>query len=116
MVKDSKHKTRAIAAGGKEISLNRSRAAFTLVSSIQDEVHRFAITYHHASHGKSVIRSSLTEIEGIGPARARELLKHFKTISAVYEASVEELCTVKGMNRKAAENIKAQKNKKDAEE
>ena len=115
MVKDSKHKTRAIAAGGREISLTRSRAAFTLVSSIQDEVHRFAITYHHASHGRSVIRSSLTEIEGIGPARARELLKRFRKISAVYDASVEELCEVKGMNRTAAENIKARKKKKDAE-
>ena len=113
MVKDSKHKTRAIAAGGREISLTRSRAAFTLVSSIQDEVHRFAITYHHASHGKSVIRSSLTEIEGIGPTRARELLRHFKTISAVYAASVEELCEVSGMNRTAAENIIARKKKKD---
>ena len=116
MVKDSKHKTRAIAAGGREISLTRSRAAFTLVSSIQDEVHRFAITYHHASHGKSVIRSSLTEIEGIGSSRARELLKAFKTISAVYDASVEQLCEVKGMNRTAAENIKARKKKKGLEE
>ena len=112
MVKDSKHKTRAIAAGGREISLTGSRAAFTLVSSIQDEVHRFAITYHHASHGKSVIRSSLTEIEGIGPSRAKELLKAFKTISAVYDASVDELCAVKGMNRTAAENIKNRKKKK----
>ncbi len=109
MVKDSKHKTRAIAAGGREISLTGSRAAFTLVSTIQDEVHRFAIAYHHASHGKSVINSTLTQIEGIGPARAKELIRHFKTVSAVYNASVEELCQVKGMNRKAAENIKAGK-------
>ena len=107
MVKDSKHKTRAIAAGGREISLTRSRAAFTLVSTIQDEVHRFAITYHHASHGKSVIKTSLTDIDGIGPARARELLKHFKTISAVYNASVDELAAVKGMNRTAAEAVAA---------
>ena len=75
-------------------------------------MHRFAITYHHASHGKSVIRSSLTEIEGIGPSRAKELLKAFKTISAVYDASVDELCAVKGMNRTAAENIKNRKKKK----
>ena len=107
MVKDSKHKTRAIAAGGREISLTRSRAAFTLVSTIQDEVHRFAITYHHASHGKSVIKTSLTDIDGIGPARARELLKHFKTLSAVYNASVDELAAVKGMNRTAAEAVAA---------
>lgn len=107
VVKDSKHKTRAIAAGGREISLTRSRAAFTLVSTIQDEVHRFAITYHHASHGKSVIKTSLTDIDGIGPARARELLKHFKTISAVFNASVDELAAVKGMNRTAAEAVAA---------
>ncbi len=116
MVKDSKHKTRAIAAGGREISLTRSRAAFTLVSTIQDEVHRFAITYHHASHGKSVINSTLTQIEGIGPTRAKELLKHFKTINAIYAASVEELCEVKGMNRKAAENIKNGVMKKEKED
>lgn len=112
MVKDSKHKTRAIAAGGREISLTRSRAAFTLVSTIQDEVHRFAITYHHATHGKSVINSTLTQIEGIGPARAKELLRHFKTINAIYNASIDELCDVKGMNRTAAENIKNHKLKK----
>lgn len=116
MVKDSKHKTRAIAAGGREISLTRSRAAFTLVSTIQDEVHRFAIAYHHATHGKSVINSTLTQIEGIGPTRAKELLKHFKTMNAIYSASIEELCEVKGMNRTAAENIKSRKLKKEFEE
>lgn len=113
MVKDSKHKTRAIAAGGREISLTKSRSAFTLVSTIQDEVHRFAITYHHASHTKSVINTSLTQIEGIGQTRAKELLKRFKTIDAVYSASVDELCDVKGMNRTAAENIKSRRLKKD---
>ena len=111
MVKDSKHKTRAIAAGGQEISLTRSRAAFTLVSTIQDEVHRFAITYHHSSHKREVLQTTLTRIEGIGPARAKALLRHFKTISAIYSASVEELCAVEGMTRTAAENILARKYK-----
>ncbi len=109
MVKDSKHRTRAIAAGGREISLTANRAAFTLVGSIQEEVHRFAITYHHASHGRSVINSSLTRIEGIGPTRAKALLRHFKTVKAVFEASEEELCAVEGMNKTAAANIKQNK-------
>lgn len=105
MVKDSKHRTRAISAGGQEVAISRSRAAFTLVSEIQEEVHRFAITYHRQSRSKSVIQSSLTKIDGIGPARARELLRHFKTISAIRTASLEELLEAKGMTRTAAQAI-----------
>ncbi|MBQ9994562.1 MAG: excinuclease ABC subunit UvrC, partial [Clostridia bacterium] len=105
MVKDDKHRTRAIAKDGGEIAISGNRAAFTLVSSIQEEVHRFAITYHRTSRGKSIKGSSLTKIDGIGEARARALIKHFRTISAIKEASVEQLAEVDGMNKRAAQTV-----------
>ncbi len=105
MVKDDKHRTRAIAAGGGEIAISGNRAAFTLVSSIQEEVHRFAIAYHRQSRSKSVKGLSLTRIDGIGPARAKVLLQEFRTIGAIKKASVDELAAVKGMTRSAAQAI-----------
>ena len=104
MVKDNKHRTRAIAYGG-EIEINSHRAAFTLVSSIQEEVHRFAITYHHKKHQKSSFSTSLTNINGIGDKKAKALLKHFKTISAIKSSSVDDLLQVKGISEKNAQDI-----------
>ncbi len=105
MVKDSKHRTRAITAGGGDISIKENRRAFTLVTAIQDEVHRFAITYHRSRRSRSMLSGELLEIEGIGEARAKALLKHFKSIKKIREASLEELCEVKGISRPAAEAI-----------
>ncbi|MCR5484378.1 MAG: excinuclease ABC subunit UvrC [Clostridiales bacterium] len=105
MVKDSHHRTRAIASDGGEIALTSKRKAFTLVSSIQEEVHRFAVSYHHKKHSASSFSSTLTEIEGVGPARAKALLKHFKTISAIKEASVDELKAVKGVSEPSAHAV-----------
>ncbi|WP_294773065.1 excinuclease ABC subunit UvrC [uncultured Eubacterium sp.] len=105
MVKDNKHRTRAIAFDGGEIEINSHRAAFTLVSNIQEEVHRFAITYHHKKHQKSSFSSSLLKIDGIGEKKAKILMKHFKTITAIKEAGVEELSKVSGISKKDAENI-----------
>ena len=105
MVKDSKHRTRAIATGGGEIAINSHRAVFTLVSTIQEEVHRFAITYHRKKHKKSSFSSSLTKIEGIGEKKAKALLKHFKTVSNIKSASVGQLCEVKGISKTDAERI-----------
>ncbi|MDE6384658.1 MAG: excinuclease ABC subunit UvrC [Eubacterium sp.] len=105
MVKDNKHRTRAIAFGGGEIEINSHRSAFTLVSDIQEEVHRFAITYHHKKHKKSTFSSSLLSIEGIGESKAKALMKHFKTISKIKESSVEELMECPSINSKNAENI-----------
>lgn len=105
MVKDSKHRTRAIAYDGGEIEINSHRLAFTLCGSIQEEVHRFAISYHHKKHQKSSFSSGLMKIDGIGEKKAKAVLKHFKTISAVKQASVEELMQVKGISRKNAEDI-----------
>ncbi|HCK43377.1 MAG TPA: excinuclease ABC subunit UvrC [Ruminococcaceae bacterium] len=105
MVKDNKHRTRAIAYDGGEIEINSHRAAFTLVSSIQEDVHRFAITYHHKKHQKSSFSTSLTNINGIGDKKAKALLKHFKTISAIKSSSVDDLLQVKGISEKNAQDI-----------
>ena len=105
MVKDSKHRTRAIAYDGGEIAINSHRSAFTLVSTIQEEVHRFAITYHHKKHQKSGFSSGLLKIEGIGEKKAKALLKHFKTVGAIKAASVETLAEVDGISQKNAEAI-----------
>lgn len=105
MVKDSKHRTRAIADGGEEIAINSSRRAFTLVSCVQEEVHRFAISYHKQKHGKSAFAMTLTKINGIGDKKAAALLKNFRTLSAVKKASTEELKKVKGISQKDADRI-----------
>lgn len=105
MVKDSKHRTRAIAVNGGEIEINSHRQVFTLVSSIQEEVHRFAITYHHNKHKKSSLSTSLTKIDGIGDAKAKALMKHFKTVSAIKAATVDELQKVNTISQKNAADI-----------
>lgn len=105
MVKDNKHRTRAIAVSGGEIEINSHRRVFTLVSQIQEEVHRFAVTYHHKKHKKSSLSTSLTKIEGIGDAKARVLLKHFKTITAIKNASVDEMMQIPGISEKNAHHV-----------
>lgn len=105
MVKDDKHRTRAIASDGGEIAIHSNRKAFTLVSSIQEEVHRFAIGYHRQTRKKATISSTLTSIEGVGTSRAKALLKHFKTIAAIKNADLEELCAAPGMTKPAAQNV-----------
>ena len=105
MVKDSKHRTRAIASDGGEIAINSKRQAFTLVSTIQEEVHRFAVSYHRSKHRQSSLNGTLTKIEGIGEKKSKALLKHYKTVSAIKEASVDELCQVEGINTSAAQKV-----------
>ena len=105
MVKDDKHRTRAIALSGGEIAISSHRRAFTLVSSIQDEVHRFAIGYHRQQRKKTAVSSTLTSIEGIGETRAKALLKHFKTVTAISEADLAELEGAPGMTKPAARRV-----------
>ena len=105
MVKDNKHRTRAIALSGGEIEINSHRQVFTLVSSIQEEVHRFAITYHHNKHKKSTLSTSLTRVEGIGDAKAKALLKHFKTVTAIKNADIDDLIKVPGISEKNARQV-----------
>lgn len=105
MVKDSKHRTRAIATNGGDISIKANESAYRLVTAIQDEVHRFAITYHKKRRSKKMLNSELTSINGVGQAKAAALLKHFKTMKAIKSASVSELCAVSGINQALAEKI-----------
>ena len=105
MVKDSKHKTRAIATTGGDISIKSNRKAFTLVTNIQDEVHRFAISFHKSLHSNNSLKSELLEIEGIGKKRADILLKAFGSLKKIKTASIEELCAVKGIDKPSAEAV-----------
>ena len=105
MVKDGKHRTRAVTDEGREISISSKRQAFTLISDIQEEVHRFAIGYHRTARKKKTIATSLTDIEFIGQERAKALLSRFKTIKRISQAEVEELLQTEGMNRPAAEAV-----------
>ncbi len=105
MVKDDRHRTRAIAKNGGEIAINSNRSAFTLVSTIQDEVHRFAIGYHRQLRKKASISSTLLSIEGVGPVRAKALLKRFRTVAAIGNADLEELIHAPTMTEPAAQSI-----------
>ena len=105
MVKDSKHRTRAVATRGGDIAIKSNRRVFTLITNIQDEVHRFAIGYHKTLRSKSVTSSELLNIEGVGKGLAAKLLKHFGGISKIKKADFEEITKVKGIPRKTAENI-----------
>ena len=105
MVKDSKHRTRAISSSGGDIAIKSTRSVFTLITKIQDEVHRFAITYHKNRSSSSMLESQLLKIDGIGKTRAKALLKHFKSIAKIKEADVLELKMVNGMNEAVAKNV-----------
>ncbi len=105
MVKDSKHRTRAIATTGADISIKSNRKAFTLVTNIQDEVHRFAISFHKAQASKNMLKSELFEIDGIGKAKAAALIKHFKSMKKIREADIAALREVKGISEDLAGKI-----------
>lgn len=102
MVKDDKHRTRAITGDGGEIAISSKRALFSFVTRIQDEVHRFAIGYHHNRRSKNTFRSSLTDIPGIGQVRAKVLLKHFRTIENISNADLRELENAPKMTKDSA--------------
>lgn len=105
MVKDDNHRTRGLYYQNVEIPIDRHSEGFQLLTRIQDEAHRFAIEYHRSLRGKEQVRSVLDDIKGIGPARRKSLMRTFKTIEAVREASVEELEAAPQMNRAAAEAV-----------
>lgn len=105
MVKDNRHRTRAISGDGGEIAINSKRQVFTLVSEIQNEVHRFSVAYHHQKHAKRGLSLSLTEIDGVGEKRASALLKYFKTMTAIKNAEVDELSKAPGITSAVAQNI-----------
>ena len=106
MVKDSRHRTRAIAKDGGEISFDARQTAFRFVTAIQDEVHRFAITYQHNLHKRESFSVRLTECEGIGPKKAAALLKKFRTKKALKEATAAELQETAKLSPEKAEILK----------
>ena len=104
MVKDDRHRTRALVTPeGREIGIVGNPAVFSLIGQIQEETHRFAITYHHESHTKSTMKSALDDIPGVGAKRREALRKHFGTIKAIKEADIEALAAV--VPRPAAEAV-----------
>jgi len=105
MVKDDKHRTRAITDEGGEIAIKATRSAYNLVYAIQEEVHRFAIGYHNRRRKKKMLGSSLTAIEGVGETRAKQLMAHFGTVAAISVAELEDLMRVKGMTEPVAKNV-----------
>ncbi len=102
MVKDDKHRTRAIAAGGKEIQINSLRAVFDLVTRIQDEVHRYSVSFMHSRHKKKTYSSELLTVKGIGEKKAEKILIKYKTKENLKQASPEELAVTAGVNTEIA--------------
>ncbi len=105
MVKDDHHRTRGLFYRNQEYEMDRSKEPFKLITRIQDETHRFAIEYHRQLRSKGQVKSVLDEIPGIGPKRRLALIRHFKSIEAIKEATAEQIAEVPGMNMKAAEAV-----------
>lgn len=106
LAKDEHHRTRAmVLADGREIDLKKFPLLFRYAGTIQEEVHRFAIAYHHKLHGKQQITSVLDEIRGIGPARRGALLESLGSVEKIKRASVQELAKVPGMTEKSAQAV-----------
>jgi len=105
MVKDDHHRTRGLFYEGREYEMDKSKEPFKLITRIQDETHRFAIEYHRSLRSKGQVKSILDDIEGIGPKRRLALIRHFKSVDAVKDATLEELLEVEGMNERAAHSV-----------
>ncbi len=105
MVKDSRHRTRAITNDGEEIEIKNNGHVFGFITSVQDEVHRYTVGYHKKLRGKKVKSSELTKIDGVGPARAKILLKAFGSVERISNASSKELMLISGMNKFAAQSV-----------
>ena len=105
MVKDDHHRTRGLYYHNEEIPIDRSSEAFRLITRIQDEAHRFAIEYHRQLRGKGQVHSILDDIEGIGPARRKALMRHYMSLDDIRKAKIEELAQIPSMNEKAAESV-----------
>ena len=107
MVKDDNHRTRGLYYNNVEIPIDTHGEGFKLITRIQDEAHRFAIEYHRSLRSKSQVHSVLDDIEGIGPARRKALMRRYQSLERIREASVEELAETESMNLAAAEKVYA---------
>ncbi|QDW74776.1 excinuclease ABC subunit UvrC [Lachnospiraceae bacterium KGMB03038] len=105
MVKDDNHRTRGLYYQNVELPIDRNSEAFRLITRIQDEAHRFAITFHRQLRGKNQVHSILDDIPGVGPARRKDLMKHFENLEAVKNADIEELKKLPSMNEKSARDV-----------
>ena len=105
MVKDDNHRTRGLYFNNKELKISRSSEGFHLITRIQDEAHRFAITFHRKLRGKEQVHSVLDDIPGIGPRRRRALMKSFESLEDIKRATLDRLCEVEGFNAAAAKSV-----------
>lgn len=105
MVKDDSHRTRGLYYQNVEIPIDRSSEGFRLITRIQDEAHRFAITFHRQLRSKNQVHSVLDDIPGVGAARRKDLMRHFADIEAIKNATVEELKSLPSMNEKSANDV-----------
>ena len=105
MVKDDNHRTRGLYYQNEEIMIDKNSESFRLITRIQDEAHRFAITFHRQLRGKNQVHSILDDIKGIGPTRRKDLMRHFENIDAIKNATVEQLKQLPSMNEKSAQDV-----------
>ena len=105
IVKDDKHRTRGLYYNNQEIPISRDSEGFKLITRVQDEAHRFAIEYHRSLRSKGQVHSVLDDIPGIGETRRKALMRHFKGLDGIREASVETLSNIESMNEKAARQV-----------
>lgn len=105
MVKDDNHRTRCLYYHNIELPIDTHSEGFKLITRIQDEAHRFAIEYHRSLRSKTQVKSVLDDIPGVGPARRKALMRHFKSLEEIRQASVEELMEIPEMNERTAEEI-----------
>ncbi|MBS5082899.1 MAG: excinuclease ABC subunit UvrC [Clostridiales bacterium] len=105
MVKDDNHRTRGLFFNNEEIPIEKSSEGFRLITRIQDEAHRFAIEYHRSLRSKQQVHSILDDIDGIGPARRKALMRTFKSLEAIRDASQEELAMAPSMNANSAKKV-----------
>ena len=107
MVKDDNHRTRGLYYHNIELPIDTHSEGFKLITRIQDEAHRFAIEYHRSLRSKTQVRSVLDDIPGVGPARRKALMRHFKSLEEIRQATVEELMEIPEMNERTAQEIVA---------
>ncbi|MEY8431093.1 excinuclease ABC subunit UvrC [Lachnospiraceae bacterium 48-42] len=105
MVKDDNHRTRGLYYENEELPIDKNSECFRLITRIQDEAHRFAITFHRDLRSKGQVHSVLDDIPGVGPARRKDLMRYFENIEAIKNASVEELKALPSMNEKSAGDV-----------
>lgn len=105
MVKDDNHRTRGLYFNNTELPIDRNSECFRLITRIQDEAHRFAITFHRQLRSKGQVHSVLDDIQGVGPARRKDLMRCFENIDAIRNATVEELKELPSMNEKSAQEV-----------